>query len=86
MLVPFVDTKPWYVYKMELAGIRSIGRSSSYQIGVVMRVLVLVILLAVSLLLAMDAVALEGRRMLGDRGGGSTPGSPVANLSPNVGH
>jgi hypothetical protein len=48
-----------------------------------MRMLVLIVVLAV-LLLAMDAVAAESRRMLGDRGGGSAPGSPLPN--PNQFH
>jgi hypothetical protein len=46
--------------------------------AVMMRMLVLIVGLAV-LLLAMEVVAVESRRMLGDRGGGSTPGSPLAN-------
>ena len=51
-------------------------------------VLVRVLVLAAALLLAVDAVAVavEGRRILGDRGGGATPGSPIADPSHNVGH
>jgi hypothetical protein len=50
-----------------------------YAIAVTARVLVPVVVLVAALLLAMDAVAAEGRRMLGDRGGGLVPGSPLAN-------
>jgi hypothetical protein len=68
------------VYKngaISVGRIRSVGRSK-YAIAVIMRMLVLIVVLAV-LLIAMDAVAAESRRILGLRGGGSTPGSPLAN-------
>jgi hypothetical protein len=75
------------VYKngaISVGRIRSVGRSK-YAIAVIMRMLVLIVVLAV-LLLAMDAVAAESRtrRMLGNRGGGSAPGSPLPN--PNQFH
>jgi hypothetical protein len=62
-----------------------IGREKQvrHAIAVIMRMLVLIVVLAV-LLLAMDAVAAESRRMLGDQGGGSAPGSPLPN--PNQFH
>jgi hypothetical protein len=57
-----------------------------YVIAVLMRVLVFVIVVVAAMLLAMDAVAVEGRRMLGDRSGDSVPSSPVSDPSQHVGH
>jgi hypothetical protein len=50
-----------------------------YAIALIMRVLVLIVIFVTALLFAMDAVATESRRMLGNRGSGWVPGSPVAN-------
>jgi hypothetical protein len=56
-----------------------------YAIALIMqRVLVLIVIFVAALVLAMDAVATESRRMLGNRGSGSVPGSPIAN--PNFIH
>jgi hypothetical protein len=70
-----------YVYKngaIWIDRIRLVGRSM-YAIALIMRVLVLIVIFVAALLLAMDAVATESRRMLGNRGGGSAPGSPLPN-------
>jgi hypothetical protein len=75
-----------YVYKNRAIWvdlIRSVGRNI-YTIALIMRVLVLIVIFVAALLLAMDAVATESRRMLGNRGSGLVLGSPVAN--PNKYH